>query len=129
MRIQSWLFSAALATAAFAMTPASAAPVGLAGMSGIETATGIEQVQYRRYYGRPGYRHYGYRRGYRGGGVAAGVAAGALGALAIGAIAAEASRPRPPVVNYEPACMRARSYDPASETFVDRRGRVRSCTY
>lgn len=127
MRIKSLIFSAAIAAAALSVAPtANAAPVGLAGVSGFEAPMVVEQVQYRRYYG--GRRHYGYRRGY-GGGAAAGVAAGVLGALAVGAIAAEASRPKPPVVNYEPACMRTRSYDPASETFVDRRGRVRSCTY
>lgn len=127
MRIKSLIFSAAIAAAALSAAPANAAPVGLAGVSGLEAPAIAEQVQYRRYYG--GGRYYGYRRGYGGGGVAAGVAAGALGALALGAIAAEASRPKPPVVNYEPACMRTRSYDPASETFVDRRGRVRPCTY
>lgn len=126
MRIPSLVFAAALSVAAFGT--AQAAPVGAAGISGLDVASPVEQVQYRRHYRGGYYRGYGYRRGYYGGDVAAGVAAGAIGALAIGAIAAEASRPRPPVVR-EPACMRARSYDPASSTFVDRYGRVRGCSY
>ncbi|MGL4496930.1 MAG: hypothetical protein ACRCXM_16285 [Beijerinckiaceae bacterium] len=120
---------AGAALLALSVTPVSAAPIGaVAAPSLTEAAPALtEQVQVYRYRGR--YYRGGYYRGYRGGDVAAGVAAGALGALALGAIAAEASRPRPPVVNYEPACMRARSYDPASQTFVDRRGRLRPCSY
>jgi hypothetical protein len=120
-----------------------ALPVG-AGASSMAQAAGpgvTRQVQYYysgprryyggpRYYGRPGY---GYRRGYRGDGIAAGVAAGAIGALAIGGLAASgAFDPQPRLAPIAPArrqwCAdRYHSYNPEDGTFVGRDGRVRYC--
>lgn len=90
-----------------------------------------------RRYVAPGYpRHGGYyyhphRRGWRGDGVAAGVAAGALGALAIGGLAASGAfdpAPAPIAPARRQWCMdRYRSYNPVDGTFIDNRGRVRFC--
>ncbi len=105
----------------------------------------VEQVQY--YYGGPGYyagpRYYGrpaygsgpgyYRRGYRGDGIAAGVAAGAIGALAIGGLAASGAfdppvRAAPMAPGRRQWCAdRYRSYNPEDGTFIGRDGRVRFC--
>lgn len=91
---------------------------------------------YRRHVG-PGYRPHGgyyyhpHRRGWRGDGVAAGVAAGALGALAIGGLAASGAfdpAPAPIAPARRQWCMdRYRSYNPVDGTFIDNRGRVRFC--
>jgi hypothetical protein len=133
----------ALAALAFASTAATAMPAG-AGVLATKATADIrlaEQVQYYysgprryyggpRYYGRPGY---GYRRGWRGDGVAAGVAAGAIGALAIGGLAASgAFDPQPRYAPMAPGrkqwCAdRYRSYNPEDGTFVGRDGRVRFC--
>jgi hypothetical protein len=128
---------------ALAASGAQAMPVG-AGAFAMDkaAATGLtEQVQYyyygppRRYAG-PGYyynRGYYYQRGWRGDGVAAGVAAGALGALAIGGLAASgAFDPQPRMAPMAPGrkqwCAdRYRSYNPEDGTFVGRDGRVRFC--
>lgn len=121
---------------ALAASAAQAMPAG-AGAAAMETATPVlvEQVQYyygpRRYYGGP--RYYGHRRGWRGDGVAAGVAAGAIGALAIGGLAASGAFDAPPA--YAPMAPgrkqwcadRYRSYNPEDGTFVGRDGRVRYC--
>lgn len=128
---------------AVASTAAQALPVGAGAASmGQEAASGLtEQVQYyyygppRRYAG-PGYyynRGHYYRRGWRGDGVAAGVAAGAIGALAIGGLAASgAFDPQPRYAPMAPGrkqwCAdRYRSYNPEDGTFVGRDGRVRFC--
>lgn len=128
---------------ALAGSGAHAMPAG-AGASAMEKVAGsglTEQVQYYysgprrhyggpRYYGRPGYGH---RRGWRGDGVAAGVAAGAIGALAIGGLAASgAFDPQPRYAPMAPGrkqwCAdRYRSYNPEDGTFVGRDGRVRFC--
>ncbi|MGL4439163.1 MAG: BA14K family protein [Bosea sp. (in: a-proteobacteria)] len=125
---------------AFATSGAQAMPAG-AGAATVDKAaasTLVEQVQYyysgpRRYYGGPRYYGRGYGRGYRGNGVAAGVAAGALGALAIGGLAASgAFDERPAYAPLAPGrkqwCAdRYRSYNPEDGTFVGRDGRVRYC--
>jgi hypothetical protein len=123
--------------------PAQAGPMGATGLSTTPLAVAgtwpVEQVQYyyygapRRYYAPGYYRHGGhyYRRGWRGDGVAAGVAAGAVGALALGALASGAfSEPAyapiaPPRRQW---CMdRFRSYNPATGTYIDSKGRTRYC--
>lgn len=136
----------ALGALAFASTAATALPAaaGAASVQALAHHQQPVQVQYyyhggprRYYYGggpRYGYRGgYYYRRGYRGDGVAAGLAAGAIGALAIGGLAASgAFDPGPRYAPLAPGrrqwCAdRYRSYNPEDGTFVGRDGRVRFC--
>lgn len=144
-----WIGTAGLAIGLSA--GASASPMGAAAQAGavsmmIEAmpvqyfghAPRHRQVApvYRRHVG-PGYRPHGgyyyhpHRRGWRGDGVAAGVAAGALGALAIGGLAASGAfdpAPAPIAPARRQWCMdRYRSYNPVDGTFIDNRGRVRFC--
>ena len=130
---------------------ASASPIGAAAQAGgIQVRIDATPVQYlghppryrhmgpvHRRHVAPGYRPHGgyyyhpHRRGWRGDGVAAGVAAGALGALAIGGLAASGAfdpAPAPIAPARRQWCMdRYRSYNPVDGTFIDNRGRVRFC--
>lgn len=85
-----------------------------------------QQVQYRRWHGGPGYRHYGYRRGYgRGYGTGAAVLGGlAAGAIIGGAIASSQAQ----AANAQAYCaQRFRSYDPASGTYLGNDGYRHPC--
>lgn len=150
--IRTTMIAAALAGGFALATPAAAAP--LAPASAVVATAGsanlVEQVQYRRYYGRgygygPRYGYYG--RGYRynrGAAVGAGIAAGALGALAAGALLAPGpvyAEPVPPPVYAAPrpvyvepdadaiayCSRRFRSYDPSTGTYIASGGVVRAC--
>lgn len=143
--IRTTMIAAALAGGFALATPAVAAPLtpASATLATAGSASLVEQVQYRRYYG-PRYGYYG--RGYRynrGAAVGAGIAAGALGALAAGALLAPGpvyAAPPPPVyvapapVYAEPdadaiayCSRRFRSYDPSTGTYIASGGVVRSC--
>ena len=132
--------SLCFAGAVFAAAPVAAASALSAGASALTAAAGpsVEQVQYyyaprrvyvphRRYY----HGGYGYRRGYRGDGIAVGLAAGAIGALAIGGLAASGAFDPAPAAIAPPrrqwCADRYRSYNPADGTFIDSRGRTRFC--
>lgn len=144
------LLCGAVMFAALSSAPASASPTAAASASAeLGTAVSAEQVQYyyyerpRRYYAGPRYyegpRYYGrpgyvYRERYRrrDDGVAAGLAAGAIGALAIGGLAASGAFDAPAAAPMAPprrqwCADRYRSYNPADGTFIDRNGRVRYC--
>ncbi len=141
-------FAAAVIGGAMLALPANAAPMtgSLAGVQAAGSAANymIETVQYRRYgYGpRYGYRGYrgGYYRGNRGAAVGAGIAAGALGALAVGALAAQPRYYEPaPVYGAAPVYVspdadavaycsrRFRTYDPETGTYIGNGGVVRAC--
>jgi len=72
-------------------------------------------------------RHRRWHRRHRSGAVAAGIAGAIIGAAIVGSAAREHSRES----RYERhvrRCYRAyRSYDEETDTFIDRRGRVRRC--
>jgi hypothetical protein len=149
--IRTTLIAAALAGGFALATPVVAAPLApaTAAVAAAGSTSLVEQVQYRRYYGRgygygPRYGYYG--RGYRynrGAAVGAGIAAGALGALAAGALLAPGpvyAAPPPPVY-VAPApvyaapdadaiayCSRRfRTYDPETGTYIGSGGVVRAC--
>lgn len=147
--IRTTMIAAALAGGFALATPATAAPLAPAAAA-VATAGStnlVEQVQYRRYYGRGyGYRggYYGRGYGYRGGrgaAVGAGIAAGALGALAAGALLAPGPVYAAPPPVYVPApvyaapdgdaiayCSRRfRTYDPETGTYIASGGVVRAC--
>jgi hypothetical protein len=140
--IKTLTIAALLAGSALVAAPASAAPLSSTSASALTLADSgkdlVETVQYRRYYG-PRYGYYGprgYYRGGRGAAIGAGIAAGAIGALAAGAIAAEASRPvypAAPVYGVEDVdavayCSRRfRSYNPETGTYIAKGGVVRAC--
>jgi hypothetical protein len=146
--IKTLTIAAALAAGTLFAAPASAAPMAATAGSAVALAQGgtdlVETVQYRRYgygYGpRYGYRG-GYYRGGRGAAVGAGIAAGALGALAVGALAAQPRYYDPVPVYPAPApvyaspdadaiayCSRRfRSYDPETGTYIGNGGVVRAC--
>jgi hypothetical protein len=141
MRTTTWRL-AVLLSASVAAGSAVASPVGsgsLTAAAALPPTALTEPVQYYyygppRYYHSPGYyRHNGYyyRRGWRGDGVAAGVAAGAIGALAIGGLAASGAfdpAPAPIAPPRRQWCMdRFRSYNPVDGTYIDNRGRTRFC--
>ena len=137
------LLSGLVMSAALSAAPASATPLAAASAASEGGASmTAEQVQYyrygpqpyyveRRYYSRPAY---GYRERYRrrDDGLAAGLAAGAIGALAIGGLAASGAFDAPAAAPMAPprrqwCADRYRSYNPADGTFIDRNGRVRYC--
>jgi len=155
--IVGWMCGATLGLG-LAITQAQAAPMVTALGSMAEPEPLLETVQYyeygprrsygpppRAYYGSPP-RAYGPRYGYgprpvyrdrswrrRDDGLAAGLAAGAIGALAIGGLAASgAFDPQPRYAPIAPerrqwCAQRYRSYNPADGTFVGNDGRRRFC--
>lgn len=144
--IKTFTLAAALIGGALIAAPASAAPLTATSGSALALADSgkglVETVQYRRYGYGPRYYGYGPRYGYRGGyyggnrgAVGAGIAAGAIGALAAGAIAAQARPvyPASPVYGVEDVdavayCSRRfRSYDPETGTYIAKGGVVRAC--
>ncbi len=94
--------------------------------SPVAQESSVQQVQYRRWHGGPGYRYYGYRRGYdRGYGTGAAVLGGlAAGAIIGGAIASSQAQ----AANAQAYCaQRFRSYDPASGTYLGTDGYRHPC--
>lgn len=138
--IRTMTIAAAALAGGLLAAPASAAPLApaSAAVASAGSASLVEQVQYRRYYG-PRYGYYGPRYRYnRGAAVGAGIAAGALGALAAGALLAPgpvyAEPVPPPRVYVEPdadaiayCSRRFRTYDPETGTYIGSGGVVRSC--
>lgn len=120
-------FSIAAATA---LTMSASLPVRAAPMmpSPMVQESSAQQVQYRRWHGGPGYRHYGYRRGYGGGG-GYGTGAAVLGGLAAGAIIGGAiASSQAQAANAQAYCaQRFRSYDPASGTYLGTDGYRHPC--
>ncbi|WP_043161013.1 BA14K family protein [Bradyrhizobium sp. Ai1a-2] len=118
-----------LMAAATAMTISASLPVRAAPMmpSPVAQESSAQQVQYRRWHGGPGYRHYGYRRGYGGGGYGTGAAV--LGGLAAGAIIGGAiASSQAQAANAQAYCaQRFRSYDPASGTYLGTDGYRHPC--
>ncbi len=151
--IKTLTITAALLGTTLIALPASAAPMTATSGSALALADSgkalVQDVQYRRYGPRYGYRggpRYGYRGGYyrggRGAAIGAGIAAGAIGALAAGALAAQPTYVEPAPVyaapvygGYGPAdtdavayCSRRfRSYDPETGTYIGAGGVVRAC--
>ncbi|WP_035689847.1 BA14K family protein [Bradyrhizobium elkanii] len=119
-----------LMAAATALTISASLPVRAAPMtpSPVAQESSVQQVQYRRYHGGPGYRHYGYRRGY-GHGRGYGTGAAVLGGLAAGAIIGGAiASSQAQAANAQAYCaQRFRSYDPASGTYLGTDGYRHPC--
>jgi hypothetical protein len=95
----------------------AAGSIGM-GSQGVEKSLVIEVQRGRR--GRRGRAVRGRRGRNIGAGVAAGVAIGILGAMAT-----EAAREREMAI--EDCMERYRSYNPETQTWIDRKGRVRHC--
>ncbi|WP_456634403.1 BA14K family protein [Bradyrhizobium sp. USDA 10063] len=117
-----------LMAAATALTISASLPVRAAPMmpSPMVQESSAQQVQYRRWHGGPGYRHYGYRRGYGGG---YGTGAAVLGGLAAGAIIGGAiASSQAQAANAQAYCaQRFRSYDPSSGTYLGNDGYRHPC--
>jgi hypothetical protein len=121
------------ATVVASLQPTAAAPLMVNPGIG-QSASNVENVQYRRWHRGPGWRHGGYHRhGWRGGYYGPGYygsGAAALGGLAAGAIIGGAiansqARAGGDAVAY--CSQRFKSYDPASGTYLGYDGNRHAC--